>query len=193
MNYELEQFVWSQLARNEKVLWSGQPRGGIRFRAADTLMIPFSLMWGGFAIFWEITVVKMGAPAFFALWGVPFVLVGLYLIAGRFFVDAWQRSRTYYALTNDRAIIVSGLRGRKVKSLPLRTMSDITLTERANGSGSFALGRAPGPYGLRGGSGWAGISRYEPPTFEMIENERALHTLLIDARTSSLSAVEQRT
>ena len=53
MNYELEQAARSELARNEKLLWSGQPRGGIKFRAADALMIPFSLMWGGFAVFWE--------------------------------------------------------------------------------------------------------------------------------------------
>ena len=185
MNYELEQITRSQLARNEKLLWSGQPRGGIKLRAADALMIPFSLMWGGFAIFWEMSVLKQGAPGFFALWGIPFVLVGLYLIVGRLFVDAWQRSRTHYALTNERAIIVSGLLGQKVKSLPLRTMSDITLTERPDGSGSIALGSASGPYGWMAGSGWPGMGRYQPPTFEMIENVRQVHTLLRDAQTSA--------
>jgi PH (Pleckstrin Homology) domain-containing protein len=185
MNYELEQITRSQLGRNEKLLWSGQPRGGIKLRAADALMIPFSVMWGGFAIFWEMSVLKQGAPGFFALWGIPFVLVGLYLIVGRFFVDAWQRSRTYYALTNERAIIVSGLLGQKVKSLPLRTMSDITLTERPDGSGSIALGPASGPYGWMTESGWPGMGRYQPPTFEMIENVRQVHTLLRDAQTSA--------
>lgn len=185
MNYELEQAARSQLTRNEKLLWSGQPRGGIKLRAADALMIPFSIMWGGFAVFWEMSVLKQGAPGFFALWGIPFVLIGVYLIVGRFFVDAWQRARTYYALTNQRAIIVSGLVGQKVKSLPLRAMSDITLSERADGSGSIALGPASGPYGWMAGSGWLGMSRYLPPTFEMIENVRHVHTLLRDAQSSS--------
>jgi hypothetical protein len=185
VNYELEQVARSQLARNEKLLWSGQPRGGIKLRAADALMIPFSLMWGGFAIFWETTVLTQGAPGFFALWGIPFVLIGLYLIVGRFFVDAWQRSRTYYALTDQRAIIISGLTSQQVKSLPLRTMSDITVTERADASGSIALGPAASPYGWLAGSGWPGMSRYQPPTFEMIENVRHVHTLLRDAQSGA--------
>ncbi len=108
MNYELEQVARSQLARNERLLWSGQPRGGVRLRASDALFIPFSLMWGGFAVFWEASVLKQGAPGFMALWGIPFVLVGIYIILGRFFVDAWMRSRTYYALTDQRAIIHFG-------------------------------------------------------------------------------------
>ncbi len=188
MNYELEQAARSELARNEKLLWSGQPRGGIKFRAADALMIPFSLMWGGFAVFWEASVLKDGAPGFFALWGVPFVLVGAYLIVGRFFVDAWQRARTYYALTDQRAIIISGIMSRQVKSLPLRAMSDITLSERADGSGSITLGPSSGPYTWFAGSGWPGTGRYQPPAFQMIENVRQVHTMLRDAQANAAAA-----
>src|SRR6185503_18095227 len=96
---------------------------------------------------------------FFVLWGISFVLVGLYLIVGRFFVDAWQRARTYYALTDQRAIIISGLMSRQVKSLPLRIMSDITFSERSDGSGSIALGPSSGPYGWLAGSGWPGMGK----------------------------------
>jgi len=188
MNYELEQVARSQLARNERLLWSGQPRGGMRLRAADALMIPFSLMWSGFAVFWEINALKQGAPGFFALWGVPFVLMGAYIVVGRFFVDAWQRSRTYYALTNQRAIIIRGIMNRQVKTLPLRTMSDITFTERSDGSGSITLGPSTGPYSWVAGSGWPGTARYQPPTFEMIENVRSVHTMLRDAQVSTAEA-----
>jgi hypothetical protein len=142
-------------------------------------------MWGGFAVFWEAGVLKGGAPGFFALWGVPFVLVGAYMIVGRFFVDAWQRARTCYALTDQRAIIISGIVSRQVKSLPLRTMSDITLHERADGSGSITLGPSPGPYASLAGSGWPGTGKYQAPAFEMIENVRQVHTMLREAQTSS--------
>ena len=86
MSFEVEQKLRPELSSGEHLLWSGVPSQGLRFRPADVFMVPFSLMWGGFAIFWEYSVVSSkGAPVFFTLWGIPFVLVGLNMIFGRFF------------------------------------------------------------------------------------------------------------
>jgi len=40
-----------------------------------------------------------GAPPFFLLWGIPFLIVGAYITVGCFFYDAWQRGRTAYGVT----------------------------------------------------------------------------------------------
>jgi hypothetical protein len=184
MDVAFERVLRSHLAANEKLLWCGRPLSGLRLRASDGYAIPFSLMWAGFAIFWELSVFKTGAPAFFKLWGIPFVLVGLYLIIGRFFVEAWLRSRTYYALTNERAIIVTDHVGQTVKSLPLRTLSDVMLIERRDRSGSIALGRTATGWVA---SGWIGSNRYpSPPAFDLIENVGEVFTLLLRAQTNAM-------
>ena len=156
-----------QLAAGEQVLWHGRPRQGLMLRPADAFLIPFSLLWGGFAVFWEINAWRMDAPLFFKLWGIPFVLLGLYIIAGRFWVDARMRARTHYALTTERILIISGLNGlngHKLQSLPLRTLPPVTQTERADGSGVITLGHshpAQWLYGLLP-PGWPGAATAAP-------------------------------
>ena len=96
-----------RLLDGEKIIWTRQPAQGLRLSPRDGFFIPASLLWGGFAIFWESKVLSApNAPIFMAIWGVPFMLVGLYLIIGRFFVDAWIRRSTNYALTNQRVLIL---------------------------------------------------------------------------------------
>src|SRR5438067_12634035 len=116
------------LNAGERLLWVGRPPQGIMFRQSDWVAIPFSLMWGGFAICWECAasgVVSRGrlnlCPATF---GLPFVAIGLYMIIGRFFHDAWQRRRTWYALTDHRALILLvgqtlSLKGVQLAEMPV--------------------------------------------------------------------------
>jgi len=166
-----------ELSSGERVLWSGQPRRGLRLHSSDAFVIPFSLLWCGFAIFWEASVITPGAPFFFRLWGIPFVLVGLYIVFGRFFVDARIRERTFYGVTNERIIFVGGLFSRQTKSLPLRTLSDISLTERSDRSGSITFGpQHPMAHCLP--SGWPGTGRYAAPAFDMIERAKEIYELI---------------
>jgi hypothetical protein len=69
----------AELGQGERLLWSGKPRGGMRLRAQDAFLIRFSLMWCGFAIFWEVGVSMHSDPLFgpglfLRLWGLPFVI-----------------------------------------------------------------------------------------------------------------------
>jgi hypothetical protein len=172
------------LDSGESLIWSGAPRQGMLLRPNDAYMIPFSLLWGGFAIFWEAGVLRASGPnsLFMSLWGIPFVLIGLYMIVGRFFVDARIRARTFYGLTDRRAIIISGLFSRTITSLPLRTLTDISLQERSDRSGTILLGR-PQPYSAwSSGMRWPGMSQYSTPAFELIPNAKAVHDQLLEAQ-----------
>ena len=179
---EQKQLLQSQLAPNERLLWFGQPRDGIVLRSSDAFVIPFSLLWGGFAIFWEAGVLTSGAPFFFILWGVPFVAVGLYMIFGRFIIDAKRRSKTYYGVTNERVIIVSVLFGKKIKSLDLRTLSEISLDEKSDGSGTITFGLAPGGYQWIGGMQFPGRGQQYVPAFEMIQNVKSVYETVRSAQ-----------
>jgi len=107
-------------------------------------------------------VVRYQGPGFMVLWGVPFVLGGLHFIFGRFLVDYCARSRTFYGVTDKRAIIVSGLVSRNVKSLSVRTITDLALSERSDGSGSITFGPSL-PWGfMYSGLRWPGIASSFP-------------------------------
>src|SRR5919201_2297721 len=85
----------AHLVAGEKILWVGRPDPSKRFERSDLFLVPFSLLWGGFALFWEAAVIAHGS-FFGTLWGIPFVAIGLYMTAGRFVYKAWVRRSTLY-------------------------------------------------------------------------------------------------
>ena len=176
----------AELGPSERLLWAGKPRGGICFRGQDLLAVPFSLMWCGFAIFWETGVVKSGAPFFFRLWGIPFVAIGLYLVLGRFFVDAFVRSKTFYRVTNERVLIVTTVFSRQTRSIDLRTLGDVSVSRRSDESGTISFG-SPQPFGQIFGPGFS-KSRFSPPVFDMVENVKNVYELIISTQKKLLSA-----
>jgi hypothetical protein len=162
-----------RLLDGETLVWSGRPGQGLRLTSRDGLLIPFSLMWGGFAVFWEATVMRTSAPFFFRLWGVPFVLIGLYLIAGRFAVDAWVRGKTHYAVTNRRILIARSPPFGNFISLNLNRLPDVELQEDATGRGTLRFGPASPLWGYRGFGGFAIWTPALDPTPQFIAIDNA--------------------
>jgi hypothetical protein len=128
------------LTRGERLLWCGRPARGLLFVRSDVLLVPFSLLWCGFAILWLSMVVKNGAPAFFYVLGAAFVCIGLFLVVGRFAFDAWLRSRTFYGVTDQRAIVMRTGAFGTVTSTNLRLLGQTTLSLRSGGRGDLILG-----------------------------------------------------
>lgn len=91
----------------ERLLWCGRPDPAVRFTKADLFVVPFSILWVGFSVFWEIGVVTSGGPPFFAVWGVPFLAMGFYVTIGRFIWKARRKRRTIYLLTDQRAAVLT--------------------------------------------------------------------------------------
>ena len=81
----------SELSPGETIQWTGRPNPTVIFHKEDWGLIPFGLLWGGFAIFWLLGASGLwdfwtNSPDqtfqwFGVIWGTPFVLVGQYLMA----------------------------------------------------------------------------------------------------------------
>ena len=132
------------LLTGEKLLWTGQPRQGLILSGRDSFLIPFSLLWGGFAIFWNgivwiIPSHDNGPDWLFKLWGLPFLALGLYMIAGRFWHDAAIRKRLIYAVTTQRVLMLRGMRSAKLVSLDIHRLPRLELSEFRDGTGTIAF------------------------------------------------------
>jgi uncharacterized membrane protein len=137
--------VERHVSGDERVEWAGRPDPGKRFTPADRYLVPFSLVWGGFAILWESGVIAGGAPFFFAIFGSLFVVVGVYFIFGRFIYKARRKRRTVYAVTDRRVLeIVEGRKGESVTAVYLRSIPNISTSALANGEGSVEFGLSSG-------------------------------------------------
>ncbi|MEU8662868.1 hypothetical protein [Actinoplanes philippinensis] len=155
----------SYLLPGERILWEGAPVRHRLFRTTDLILVPFSLVWCGFAIFWLIGVLSDGNSRF-ALFGIPFVVVGVYLVAGRFAVRAIASRRAAYTVTDGRVVVRGGLTGRRLTTAYLKSLPPPVIAERPDGSGSLAFGAFPGPGDVFTGdrrNGWRAWSD-EPAT-----------------------------
>ncbi|GGA70068.1 hypothetical protein GCM10011507_22070 [Edaphobacter acidisoli] len=140
------------LLPDESILWTGRPLTRIVFHKSDWYAIPFSLLWGGFAIFWEYGVAtdpqqgdqSVLTPShthfhfdnFMLLFGIPFVLAGLYIIFGRFFYTAWKKGRTFYAVTNKRVLVLNTAPNRKLVDAFFPALTSVSLATRSDGAGT---------------------------------------------------------
>jgi hypothetical protein len=179
-----------RLLRGENVIWRGRPRQGLMLNRSDAYLIPFSLLWGGFAIFWEANALRTpNAAPFTDVFGAVFALVGLFMIFGRFFFDAWIRARISYALTDRRILIFRSRPAVSFQSVSLDRLSEATLEETSAGHGTIRFGPAVSIWSHRtaGGLGpW--IRSLDPtPQFLGIENVKLVFALVqerVQARSS---------
>ncbi|WP_433567053.1 hypothetical protein ACQP1O_18840 [Nocardia sp. CA-151230] len=164
------------LGPGENMLWTGRPRRGLALHAWDAFMFPFGLVFCGLAVFFVISDVAEGASPLSLLWEGVFVIAGLYLLLGRFIVDAQRRARTFYGVSNRRIIIISRLFGYKVQTFNPRTLEHLSITERSGGDGTISFA-AISFFDPRWSTVlWIGASPL--PAFEMIEHARSVYELI---------------
>ncbi len=129
------QLLNDMLGSDEYIIWKGQPAAGNVLNKSDAIMIPFSIFWCGFAIFWVLGMLASGA-GFMAIFGIPFVAVGIYLVFGRFIHQAYRRKKTEYIITNNRIIVACG---NDISSIERNSIRKIDITMHKNGCGTIYI------------------------------------------------------
>ena len=153
MDYENDtSWVRGMLQPGENLLWTGRPEKLRLLGKEDFYLIPFSLFWCGFAGFATWMVWKDGsAPLAPRLFMLPFILAGLWLLAGRFIVKSVSVKKQRYALTSRRIII---RKGRKATSLDLGSLPPMSVLRRDDGSGDIRFNDGTAYYRAYNGPGW---------------------------------------
>ena len=189
--YLSQQALQSELLPGENLIWTGRPSSRVIFHKEDLYLIPFSLMWGGFAIFWELGVTgSLGQfknhPSFFALWGFPFVLIGQYLIWGRFVYAAWKKRKIAYGLTPKRVLMLDTAWKRSIQAAYIDQIPVIEKTVRSDGIGTLRFGYPPPQtgrgYNSRSVSSWDGLGTGGVPSFVDIEDAEGVYSTVANLR-----------
>lgn len=183
------------LEPGESVLWQGQPQADIIWRNMLSDRLPIGIMFTLFSMAWvgiAASIVAGLEGAFlaallFPLAGLPFLAIGLYMLAGHLYWDARVRRGTWYTLTDRRAFIATDILGRrKLQSYPLADMDALELIDGSPGDvifGPVTHSRrrpVPGPHKGRnrlvtGSRSHVGFRRIAEPrkVWQMIRDQRA--------------------
>lgn len=101
----------SYLLENERVLWEGEAGSKTKFKgngAGMAFQFVFGLFFSGFALFWMLAAGAAskgdGVFSFFSLFGLPFLLVGLYVSFGPFIRQKKLTKNCLYVVTDRRII-----------------------------------------------------------------------------------------
>jgi hypothetical protein len=145
----LETELRRELTGGERVLWSAQPLAR-RLKAGFGIWL-FAVPWTVFALFWISMAllpwasssktpdgIKWSFGIAMPLFGVPFVLIGLWMLWKP--IQAMRQAKqTVYALTDNRLIRLVLTKRREVSSVLLDQIGPMTRSESPDGTGHLRI------------------------------------------------------
>ena len=143
---ELRRKIENELQPGEFIRWIEQPIPRF-FTASSIGSVLFGIPWTSFAIFWMWGASRFKLPDLreglqpqnlFALFGVPFVLIGFRMLSSP--IWEWQAARkTVYLVTDKRAISIHSGWSTTIRIYLPNQLKDIYRKERADGTGDVII------------------------------------------------------
>jgi hypothetical protein len=181
---ETDEAFESEIEPGEKILWQGRPdatRAGLKL----VPVLVFAIPWLAFSIFWVVGAADYKVPdlskpgGFFPLFGLPFVLVGLFLLSVPY-LGYRTAQRTVYAVTSKRVLILILGRTRKTTSYYPKDVKALEVTVRSNGKGDVVFAREIW-------RGRRGSTNTTPIGFFGIDDPEAVKRLMAHLKTGDAS------
>ncbi len=187
--WEAEQMLRAELKREERLIWTGQPIASRAGRSGLPLVL-FGIPWTLFSIFWIVMATGITSHAHFSqssgsfdfmsivfpLFGIPFVLIGVWMLTTPNRIKR-NALKTVYALTDQRALILSPAwrNGVTVRSISPEDLVSLTRTQNTDGSGTLIFTRLSTTQRAAGPNGGAYIATVG---FENITDVRDVEALI---------------
>lgn len=143
----LKKKLTAELNSDEAIVWLGQPHAG-RLMLKGFVLWLFFIPWTAFAVWWMAAAAQFKLPTlhdpatWFALFGLPFVLIGVAGLSAPLWIYYAAR-HTVHVVTNRRALTISGVRAFRIKGFTREQITHLERLERADGSGDLILAETP--------------------------------------------------
>jgi hypothetical protein len=84
-----------------------------------------------------------------------------------------------YGITNDRIIIRSGVFSKKINSFNIKTLSNLSVDEKSDGTGNIVFSQNNFMFGMMGGMMMQGMGTRFVPSFEQIGDVRNVYNIIL--------------
>ncbi len=140
--------VKDYILHDETLLWTGKPVKPIKLLPGEKFNIIFGIFWTAFAIFWMVLAFwttkrfdeqDLWIMKIFPFFGVPFLLVGIYLIFLSPLRIMSKRKNLEYALTNKRILIFNNGKTQTLNAFEYSDIQNVNFGCDADGIGAVTF------------------------------------------------------
>jgi hypothetical protein len=137
-----QQKIRSELKHGESILWTAQPNP-IGYMKSSIIAVLFFIPWTAFSIFWiagasgfKVPDFSKGGFAFFPLFGLPFLLIGIWGLSSPL-REYSKAKNVIYVITTERVIIIEGSKSTVYKSFYPNQLKNIERIQKIDNSGNI--------------------------------------------------------
>ncbi|MGD9886881.1 MAG: helix-turn-helix domain-containing protein [Bacilli bacterium] len=131
----IENLFRGYLNAGEVIQWSGKPKRNPKLHHLP--LTAFGLVFLSFSIFWTIMASKM--TSLMALFGIPFIIVGVYLVFGKKLQSRTINTQIYYAVTDERILILRHGGQDNLIQVNINQLTNVILTPSIDNTSSITF------------------------------------------------------